>query len=415
MGHIYTKINPSRCRLLKDCYGISDGILNWLKNSCIKTKSGEDLVCYHGSPSDTQFAIFNDNTTYGCKSFIGFFSLQRDFAENYTDNGSNLGSGNVRCFAINSKKLFDSKNPACIQFLNTDLPDTIICNGDALNKTSFVDYVRTEKLAVNDYKLDINKFNTLKMFEQVGVDVIGESAWEYSCKLPSDKQLQNKYFLSADPDSNSVFVLGHYNLIRPKALDRKYWNTTVKGFRLDRLMVLFDKAVSTGILTAEHLNKLSQGQPVNIKLSTEEFIKVCSYDIYSRKFTEEDRQNLYSIVDNPLYNDVDLSVDVTLAPQKIDLDEFSQGMATGQVVDNTGETWGIYENSYCIIDDQKIHIIDWLKNAGFDAIIIKECGVVNIICLYKNIIKDIYNEMPTDSDNVFEAYDYSDALLADLI
>jgi hypothetical protein len=414
MGYIHTKINHDYS-LVEDQYGVSDELLNWLKDSCIKTKAGEDLVCYHGSPSKEQFAIFNDSTTYGCKSFIGFFSLYRDFAECYTNDGSNLGSGNTRSFVVKSKKLFDSKNPACIRFLKTNLPDTILCRSDTLDKASFINYIRTEKVVISDYRLTVDKFNTLKMFEHVGLEILGDSGWEYSCGLPDDKQLQNKCFLSADTASNSVFVLGYYNRIRPRILARKYWNDSVKGLRLGALEVTFDTAVSAGILTADHLNKLSQGQPVNIKLSAEEFINICSYDKYGRKFTEEDRQNLCSIINDPLYDDVDLSVDATLVPQKISLDEFSQGMSSGQVVDNTNETWKIYEDSYCIINDQKIHILDWLKNAGFDAVVVKENFAVNIICLYKNIIKDLKNKMPTDSDNVYEQYHYSDALITDLL
>ena len=412
MGYIHTKINHDY-ELIEDQYGVSDELLTWLKDSCIKTKSGEDLVCYHGSPSKERFAIFNDSTTYGCKSFISFFSLNRDFAENYTNDGSDLGSGNIRSFAVKSKKLFDSKNPACIRFLKANLPDTIICRGDTLDKVSFINYVRTEKTVISNYKLAVDKFNTLKMFERIGLDVLGDSGWKYSCTLPTDKQLQNKYFLSTDSKSNSVFVLGHNNHIEPKALNHKYWNNMVEGIRLSFLQITFDKAVSTGILTTDHLNKLSQGQPVNIKLSAEEFVNICGYEHW--EFTEEDRQNLRNIMQNSLYDDVDLSIDATLTPQKINLDEFSQGMSEGQIVDNTDETWRIYEDSFCIIDGQKIHILDWLKDTGFDAVVIKEDWAVNIICLYKNMIKDLRNQKPTDSDNVFEHYNYSDALIIDLL
>jgi hypothetical protein len=414
LGHIYTKIDLSSCKLVEDCYGVSDRLLLWLKNSCIKTKSGEDLVCYHGSPSTEQFAVFNDSTAYGCNSFIGFFSLNRDFAECYTNDGSDLGSGNVRGFAIRSKKLFDSKNPACMRFLKANLPDNILCRGDLLDKDSFLNYVKTEKIIINNYKLDTSKFNTLKVFEQVGLDILGESGWEYSCSLDSDKQLQNKYFLGTNPESNSVFVLGHYNLIKPKKLPYKYWNDSVEGIRLSLLQITFDTALNVGILTDAHLNALAHGQPVHIKLSAEEFVNFCSYDKYNT-FTEEKRQKLRDIIQNSAYDDVDLSIDVILMPQNISLNEFSQGMSTGQTIDNTNMTWRIYEDSYCLIGDQKIHIIDWLKDAGFDAVVIKENWSVNIICLYKNMIKEISNKMPTESDNVYEKYNYSDALLADLL
>lgn len=412
MGHIYTKIDVNSCSLVEDQYGVSDGLLDWLKDSCIKTKAGEDLVCYHGSPSNEQFAVFNDNTTYGCKSFIGFFSLNHDFAECYTyDDSNDTDYNRVRGFAINSKKLFDSKNPACMRFLNANLPDTIICRGDTLDRASFINYVKTERITISNYKLDVSKFTGMKMFDQVSLKILGESGWEYSCTLDKNKQLQNKYFLSADPESNSVLVLGHNNLIQPK-VDRSYYNVITEGQALALLYVSFDKAVSTGILTADHLNRLAQGQPVNVKLSAEEFVNVCGYEC--SKFTEADRQRLRNMINNPFYDNLDLSVDVTLVPQKISLDEFSQGVSKGQIVDNTNETWRIYEDSYCIIDNQKVHILDWLKNEGFDAVVVKEDWAVNIICLYKNMIKDLKNKMPTDSDNVYENYHYSDALLADL-
>jgi hypothetical protein len=109
-------------------------------------------------------------------------------------------------------------------------------------------------------------------------------------------------------------------------------------------------------------------------------------------------------------------VDVTLAPIKVDLNEFSQGLTNrgGYTIDNSSNTWKIYERSYCIINDQKVHILDWLKSRGFDAVVVKEDWAVNIICLYKNMIKSIENKKPTDSDNVYEKYNYSDALLAEL-
>jgi hypothetical protein len=399
---------------VEDQYGVSDELLNWLKNSCIKTKAGEDLVCYHGSPSNEQFAIFNDNAVYGCKSFIGFFSLDSEFANCYTYDANGEDSySRVRSFAINSKKLFDIKNPTCVRFLKTYLPDTVICQGDTLDKASFVSYLITEQLPVNDYKLTVDKFTNQKMLDRIGMDILGDSGWTYSCTLERDKQLQNKYFLSTDPKSNSVLVLDYYNDIVPK-IDRSYRNTKTEGIRLDCLKVTFDKALRTGILTSAHLNKLSQGQPVSIKLSAEEFINACSYD--REEITEKDRQSLKNIISNSFYDNLDLSVDVTLAPKKINLDEFSQGLVgSGHVVDVSNETWKLYEDSYCLIDNKKIHIVDWLKNEGFDAVVVKEDWAVNIICLYKNMIKDLKNKMPTDSDSVFENYHYSDALLADLI
>jgi hypothetical protein len=173
MGHIYTNLD-CEYDLIKD-YSTTSGLLNWLKNSCIKTKAGDDLVCYHGSPSKETFKIFNDNSGYGCESFTGFFSLNYDFAESYTYDGSNLGSGNVRRFAINSKKLFDIKDPACVRFLKTNLPQTIICRGDMLDKVSFVNYLRTEQLPIDNYKLTVDKFTGLKMFDKVNIDILGES------------------------------------------------------------------------------------------------------------------------------------------------------------------------------------------------------------------------------------------------
>ena len=115
MGHIYTNLGTDY-DLLKDYYrGISE-LLNWLKDSCVKTKDGHDLLCYHGSPSKDAFKVFNDSSGYGCKSFTGFFSLNYDFAECYTNDGSNLGSGNIRPFVINSKQLFDILRNRAISF-----------------------------------------------------------------------------------------------------------------------------------------------------------------------------------------------------------------------------------------------------------------------------------------------------------
>jgi hypothetical protein len=90
-------------------------------------------------------------------------------------------------------------------------------------------------------------------------------------------------------------------------------------------------------------------------------------------------------------------------------------MDGGYTVKKVDSTWELYEDSYCIVDNQKIHILDWLKSEGFDAVVVKEDWAVNIICLYKNMIKDLKNKMPTDSDNVFENYHYSDALLIDIL
>lgn len=411
LRHIYTKINESTCKLVRNCYGVSDELLNWLKDSCIKTKSGEDLVCFHGSPSHDKFAVFNDSCGYGCKSFVGFFSLDRDFAECYSDDGEDTDLSRVRSFAINSKKLFDIKNPACIRFLRAQLPDNIICQGDILDKASFIDYLRTGKLLVSGRKIDISKFNNIKMLDKIGMDILGNSGWEHSCTLADDKQLQNKHFLNILPETNSILVLDHGNILKP-AIDRSYWNKDTEGIYLSGLQVHFSKALAADMITANHLNKLANGQPVNIKISAEEFISVCDYS-YS-KVTESDRQKLNDIIHNPTYNNLDLSVDVMLVPQKIDLDEFNKGYAGEQKLENADITWEIYEDSHCIMDNQKIHILDWLKNAGFDAVIVKECWAVNIICLYKNMIKDLNNRMPTNSDNVFENYHYSDALLTDL-
>ena len=411
MGYIHTKINHDY-ELVEDQYGVSDELLTWLKDSCIKTKAGEDIVCYHGSPSKEQFAIFNDSTAYGCKSFIGFFSLYRDFAESYTNDGSNLGSGNIRSFAIKSKKLFDIKNPACVRFLKMYLPNDISCQGDIVDKISFINYLRTEQIQINNYQLTTSKFSNLNIFDKIGMEILGDAGWQHSCSLPNEKQLQNKPFLGIDHKSNSVFVLDHYNNIKPK-IGSSYFNKATEGIYVYMLEIPFDKALSTGILTAEHVSKLSKGQPVNIKLSAEEFINTCRYS--REEITDKDRQILRNIIQDRKYNDLDLSVDVTLTPQVVNLDEFSQGLAGGFTINNTDMTWGIYEDSYCIIDDQKIHIIDWLKNEGFDAVVIKEDGTVNIICLYKNMIKDIKNQRPTDSDNVFEQYNYSDALIIDYL
>jgi hypothetical protein len=412
LGHIHTKIDLNSCEFVQDCY-VSDELLAWLKNSCIKAKDGEDLVCYHGSPSNEKFAVFNDNTSYGCKSFIGFFSLNHEFAECYTDDGKDTSYSRIRSFAINSKKLFDIKNPACVRFLKSRLPDTIICCGDGLDKASFIDYLRTEQLPVNNYKLTVDKFANQKILDRIYTDILGDSGWTYSCTLERDKQLHNKYFLSADPKSNFVLVLDYYNNIKPK-IDHSYANVMTEGIRLSFLQVTFDKALSTGILTPAHLSKLSQGEPVNIKLSAEEFTDVCSYE--HDKFTEKDRQVLKNMINNSLYDNLDLSVDVMLVPEKIDLDEFNQGLTgSGHVVDVSNETWKLYEDSYCIVNGQKIHILDWLKSEGFDAVVVKEAWAVNIICLYKNMIKDLNNKMPTDSDNVYEGYHYSDALLIDVL
>lgn len=416
MGHIYTKIDVNSCSLVEDQYGVSDELLNWLKNSCIKTEAGADIVCYHGSPSNEKFAVFNDSTSYGCKSFIGFFSLDRDFAECYTDDGEDTSYSRIRSFAINSKKLFDIKNPACVQFLGNHLPNTIICNGDTIDSASFVEYLITEKLPVNNYKLTVDKFNDLEMFKHIGKRILGDSGWEYSCTLEKDKKLHNQYFLGTDPENNSVFVLDFCNIIKPKYVDRSYSNTDIEGIYLDTLQVTFDKALSTGLLTSTHLSMLSQGQPIDIKLSAEEFINMAyNGSFLPEDLTEKERQLLRGILHNPSYDNIDLSVDVTLSPIKVSLDEFNKGMGGGRIIDKTDNTWELYEKSYCIIDDQKIHIVDWLKSKGFDAIVVKEDWTVNIICLYKNMIKDLKNKMPTDSDNVYENYHYSDALLADLI
>lgn len=72
MKYIYTMIDHDYL-LVKECYGVGAYLLNWLKDSCVKTKSGDDIVCYHGSPSKDDFAVFNDSSNYGCKSFVGFF------------------------------------------------------------------------------------------------------------------------------------------------------------------------------------------------------------------------------------------------------------------------------------------------------------------------------------------------------
>jgi hypothetical protein len=421
LNRIYTKIDLNTCELVADHYDVSTELLNWLKDSCIKTKSGDDLICFHGSPSNEKFAIFNDNTSYGCKSFVGFFSLNFDFAECYTYSTEDDGESSpnrVRSFVINSKKLFDIKNPVCVRFLRTHLPDTISCNGDVLDKASFVDYLRTEQVQVNNYKLTTNKFAGLKIFDTIGMDILGNSGWEHSCTLENDKQLQNAYFLNTNPGDNSVFILTNNTRIRPKITERKYcWPNTTEGILLYQLGLTFDRAVSAGILTDTHLSTLAQGKSVNIKLSAEEFINVCVFDsVKKTDLTEKERQTLRDMLDNPAYSDLDLSVDVMLVPKKISLDEFSQGLAaSGGKVANVDNTWELYEDSYCIIDGQKIHILDWLKSEGFDAVVVKEGWAVNIICLYKNMIKDLYNSNPTDSDSVFEKYNYSDALLADLL
>jgi hypothetical protein len=414
LGHIHTKIDLSSCKLVEDCYDVSDELLSWLKNSCIKTKSGEDLVCYHGSPSSEKFTVFNDSTTYGCKSFIGFFSLNRDFAECYTyDDTGESDYNKVRSFVINSKKLFDIKNPTCVRFLKTNLPDAISCCGDILDKTSFINYLRTEQIYINNYKLTTDKFANLDMFYQIDTKILGDSGWKYSCSLERDKQLNNSYFLGIDHNSNSVFVLDCYNYIKSK-VKYSYANKATEDIYLYNLMISFDRAISAGILTSTHLDQLSRGKAVNIKLSAEEFISNCDYEYGSKKITEKDRKKLIDLTHNSFYNDLDLSVDVTLAPKKINLDEFNQGLTGGYKVDKTDSTWELYEDSYCIINDRKIHILDWLKNAGFDAVVVKEDWAVNIVCLYKNMIKDLNNKMPTDSDNVYETYNYTDALLADL-
>jgi hypothetical protein len=79
--------------------------------------------------------------------------------------------------------------------------------------------------------------------------------------------------------NNSVFVLGYYNRITPK-IDFKYTNKEIEGIRLAFLEVDFDTAVSAGIITSSHIDRLSHGKPVNIKLSAEEFIDNCSYGGY---------------------------------------------------------------------------------------------------------------------------------------
>ncbi len=415
MGHIYTNLGTDY-DLLKDYYrGISE-LLNWLKDSCIKTKDGYDLLCYHGSPSKDAFKVFNDSSGYGCKSFTGFFSLNYDFAECYTNDGSNLGSGNIRPFVINSKQLFDIKNPACVNFLKNNLPNSILYSGCLINRNSFIKCLKTEKLLVNNLKLEVDNFNELKMFDLIGSRVLNSALWEHSCSLESDKQLQNKPFLSIDPQNNSVIVLDHYSKIKPK-LPFKYANKRTEGFNLWSLQISFDKAVRKGIFTSSDLTDLAQGKQVNIKLSAEEFINYCSIeDAYEFiDLTNAEKQKLRSMLDNPMYSDLDFSVDITFVPQKISLDEFNQGLIGGQLLDLSDNTWKLYEDSYCLIDNQKIHIIDWLKNEGFDAIVVKEDWAVNIICFYKNMIKVITNRQPTNSDNVYETYNYSDALLDDLI
>jgi hypothetical protein len=416
VGHIHTKINH-KYNLVEDQYGVSDELLNWLKDSCIKTKDGEDLICYHGSPSNEQFAVFNDNTAYKCNSFIGFFSLDREFANCYTyDTNGEDSYSRVRSFVIRSKNLFDIKNPACVRFLRTHLPDSINCQSDILDKTSFVDYLRTEQVPINNYKLDVSKFTDIKMFDKISKSILGDSGWQHSCSLPQEKQLQNKPFLGIDYKSNSIFVLAHNNCIKPTKLDYSYFNKAVEGMYLYYLKVPYNKAINIGLLTPAHLNSLSKGEPVNIKLTAEEFIDICCLDLSTgpQELTEQERQKLKSMIHDPLYNNLDLSINVVLAPQKINLDEFSQGLSSGTVLKKVDSTWELYENSYCIIDGQKVHILDWLKEEGFDAVVIKEDWAVNIICLYKNMIKDLKNKMPTDSDSVFENYHYSDALLADL-
>lgn len=417
MGHIYTKIDHNY-HLVKDRYGVSDELLIWLKDSCIKTKAGEDLVCYHGSPSNERFAIFNDNTTYGCNSFIGFFSLDREFANCYTYDANGEDSySRVRSFAIRSKKLFDIKNPACVRFLRTHLPDSINCKNDILDKTSFIDYLRTEQVLINNYKLDVNKFTDLKIFDKIGQSVLGDAGWQYSCSLLQEKQLQNKPFLGIDPNSNSIFVLAHNNRIKPTKLDFSYFNKATEGMYLGYLGVPFNKAINIGLLTTEHLNSLSKGKPIHIEISAEEFIDICSFEFIAgaKEPTEQEKQKLKAMIHDPLYSNLDLSVNITLAPEKISLDEFNQGLVDGTVLKKIDNTWEIYEDSYCIVNGQNIHILDWLKSEGFDAIVIKEDWAVNIICLYKNMIKDLKNKMPTESDNVYENYHYSDALLTDLL
>jgi hypothetical protein len=184
---------------------------------------------------------------------------------------------------------------------------------------------------------------------------------------------------------------------------------------LGYLGVPFNKAINTGLLTTAHLNSLSKGEPIHIEVSAEEFIDICSFEFLTgpKEPTEKEKQKLKAMIHDPLYNNLDLSVNITLAPKKISLDEFNQGLVGGTSLKKTDNTWEIYEDSYCIVNGQKIHILDWLKSEGFDAVVVKE-GAVNIICLYKNMIKDLKNKMPTDSDSVFENYHYSDALLADL-
>ncbi len=414
MGYIYTKINH-KYNLVEDQYGVSSELLNWLKDSCIKTKAGEDLVCYHGSPSTEQFAVFNDSTIYGCKSFIGFFSLDPEFANCYTYDANGEDSySRVRSFAINSKKLFDIKNPACVRFLRAQLPDTIICCDDTLDKTSFINYLSTGQVQVNNSKLTTDKFANLKIFDTIGTNILGNAGWEYSCSLARDKQLNNACFLSTDTKSNSVYILdGH---IKPK-IHYSYFNKTTEGMYLSYLGVPFDKAIDTGLLTTAHLDNLSKGEPVHIELSAEDFIDICSFEFLTghKEPTGKEKQKLKAMIHNPRYSNLDLSVNVTLTPKKISLDEFNKGLAGGISLDKTDLTWELYEDSFCIVDGQKIHILDWLKSEGFDAVVVKEDWAVNIICLYKNMIKDLHNSNPTDSDSVFEKYNYSDALLADLL
>jgi hypothetical protein len=117
-------------------------------------------------------------------------------------------------------------------------------------------------------------------------------------------------------------------------------NKLVDGIRLSFLKVPFDKAIELGILTSAHIASLAQGKPVNVKLSAEEFINACSMDsdIHKEELTDLERQKLRNMLNNPDHTNLDLSVDVILEPKKIDLNEFSQGLAGGYTLDNTGET-----------------------------------------------------------------------------
>lgn len=270
-------------------------------------------------------------------------------------------------------------------------------------------------MVINNLKLSLSDFDNLEILKPIGSKILSGALWEYSCSLPRDKELNNRWFLGADPQTNSVFVLDYSNIIKPK-IPFSYANKLTNGFNLWDFKISFDKAMQAGILTTSDLTDLAKGKQVNIKLSADEFINYCHKED-SKELTDDEKQKIRNMMTNPVYSDLDFSVDCTLAPIKISLDEFNQGLADGQwqLSDLSNDTWRIYEDSYCIVNDQKIHIIDWLKDNGFDAIVVKEDWAVNIICFYKNMIKAITNKNPTDRDNVYENYNYSDALLTDLL